>query len=329
MDSNGTFRGTAITSSVSSPLSFPTSRQPDDLASYLSTASALDAEVDFYRVDEKLWALALDRLIARAMLEEAVLAGQRLAAAYPASRFFATMAGILARLPPACNDTAFAAFCDDPRLEVQVIPRDQADVVLLGFCGRAERMGMPLNLIHRWFGLLNAHVIYLRDYSRNHYDNGIDSLGPGLAGTLSALRELINALGPDRIVCYGNSMGGYGALRYGLELQAEAVLGFAAMTILEANEGEQLFQQRRLAPGIDLRPLYQRAATTPRVHLVYSEHYLKDRIQALNFEGLPNVTIEAARCEVSRQAVLHALFGGRFEPLIRWLVDANRGAGMP
>ncbi len=321
---------------IGGPLSLPISRRPDDLANYLGAAAMLDAEIEFFRVDEKLWAVALDRLITRAMLQEAVIAAERLASAYPASRFVQTMAAILGRLPGAPDDESFAAFCDDSPLEVQVVPRDQAEVVLIGFCGSAQRMGMPLNLIHRWFGLLNAHVIYLRDYSRKNYDNGVGSLGPDLATTLSALRELIDALGASRVVCYGNSLGGYGALRYGLELQAEAVLNFAGPTFLDPSEvehnpgqAEQVLQRRRVTPGINLRPLYERAAATPRVHLVYSELNPYDRVHAANFAGLPNVTIEAVHGQATHDAFLPTLFEGRYEPLIRWLVDPNRSAGMP
>jgi pimeloyl-ACP methyl ester carboxylesterase len=327
--SGGVAAGGAATPFFLGNRTVPLLQQADELADRLSAACESGTEVDFYRTDEKLWALALDRLIARAKLEAARIAGQRLGRAYPASRFFQTMAGILSLMPPAGLDSSFAGFCDDPLREVQIVPHHDARVVLLGFCGRAQRMGMPLNLIHRWFGPLNAHVVYLRDYSNNHYDNGIRALAPDFRETLQVLRDLIANLGTSRVVCYGNSLGGYGALRYALGLQAEAVLSFAGPTVLHPSYGESLLQQRGLAGGLNLRPLYERALSTPRVHLVYSEHHANDRKNALNFHGLRNVTMEMAQGGVSHDAFLHTLFNGRYEPLIRWLVDPKRSAGVP
>jgi hypothetical protein len=309
----------------------PISQRADELADQLAKACESRTPIDFYRVDEKLWALALDRLVAWGKLDAARNAGQRLGHAYPALHFFQTMAGILTLMPPASPDPSFAAFCNDNLSEVQVVPRRDARVVLLGFCGRGriQGMGMSLNLIHRWFGLLNAHVVYLRDYSRNNYDNGIGAFASDLGGTLRGLRDLIANLGVNRVVCYGSSLGGYGALRYGLELQAEAVLSFAGPTNLHPSFDESMLRQLEMSPGINLRPLYERAVYTPRVHLVYSEHHTADRDHALNLAGLRNVTLEMVRGGTSHDVFLHTLFNGRYEPLIRWLIDPNRSAGMP
>ena len=194
-------------------------------------------EIDVHQIDGKIWSLALDWLIDQAMLDVAAFAAPRAAAAHPETRLLKSLAAILARLPPPCDDPVFAAFRDDATKEVQIVPRAGATTVLLGFCGRANRMGMPLNLMHRWFGRLGVHVMYLRDYRGRNYDEGISSLAGDLGGTLLALRETIASLGATRAVCYGNSLGSYGALRYALELPAEAVLCFGAPTNLTPGFG--------------------------------------------------------------------------------------------
>jgi pimeloyl-ACP methyl ester carboxylesterase len=301
-----------------------------EIAQYLCGAYNAGAEVDFHRVDGKLWGLALGWLIDRSVLDVATFAAPRLARAYPETRFFHTMAAILARLPAPCDDAPFAAFRDDVTREVQMIPRAGASAVLLGFCGRAQQIGMPLNLIHRWFGHLGVHVIYLRDYQGKNYDNGIRSLAPDLGGTLRALRETIAGLGVQRVVCYGNSLGGYGALRYALELQSEAVLCFGAPTNLVPDFGNiRLREKRGVAPGLDLRPLYQRASRAPRTHLVYAEHHASDRTQASNFAGLPTVSLEGVHGASGHDVFLRVLLDGRYERLVRWLVDPHRRAGAP
>jgi hypothetical protein len=129
-------------------------------------------------------------------------------------------------------------------------------------------------------------------------------------------------------VCYGNSLGSYGALRYALELQAEAALAFAAPTNLLPNFGNFIDKQNS-EPGIDLRPLYESARYTPRVHLVYGEYHAFDRAQAINFLGLPTVTLEMAPGWRNHDVFLHTIFVGRYETLIQWLVDPNRTAGRP
>jgi hypothetical protein len=307
---------------------FP-SQDPGVLARYLCNAYATGAEVDFHRVDRKLWGIALDWLVGQAMLDVVGFAAPRLTLAYPQSRYLKTIAAIFARVPPPTNDATFAAFRDDPTQEVQIIPHAGASAALLAFCGGAQKMGIPLNLIHRWFGQLGVHVIYLRDYRRNLFDNGIQCLASDLAGTLGILRKIIANLEIQRVVCYGNSLGGYGALRYALELPSEAVLSFAGPTNLVPPLETHPLPRRRVPQGLNLRPLYQHANCAPRAHLVYSEHNAFDRAQASNFAGLPTVSLEMVPGATEHNVFLDVLFQGRYERLIQWLVDPHRGAGPP
>jgi hypothetical protein len=302
----------------------------ESLAQRLSDAATIGATIDFRGVDSKQWALALDMLIQQSMLNEAALAAPRLALTFPHIGFFHTMVAILDSLPPQCADAGFASFQDDVTKEVQIIPCAGAQAVLLGFCGRAQKMGMPLNLIHRWFGTLRVHVIYLRDYQGFNYDRGIQALASDLPGTLQKLRSAIADLGSRRVVCYGNSLGGYGALRYGLELRSEAVLSFAGPTNLAPDFLDTRWrQQGHVSPGLNLRPLYEAANDPPRAHLVYAEHHASDRAQAGNFAGLPTVSVETVPDAADHDVFLHVLFEGRFESLIRWLVDPQRSPGLP
>src|SRR5690349_11653605 len=115
--------------------------------------------MDFHRVDKKLWGPVLQWLVDQSQDDVAKFAASRLALAYP-EEFFQTREAILSRMPPPCDDTAFAAFRDDVTREVQIIPRKGASAVAFGFCGNAQKLGLSLNLMHRWFGQLGAHVVY-------------------------------------------------------------------------------------------------------------------------------------------------------------------------
>ena len=197
---------------------------------------------------------------------------------------------------------------------------------------------MSVNLVHRWLGQLGVHVIYLRDFQGRNYDNGIQSLAPDFTGTLRSLRKIITDLGSKRLVCYGNSLGGYGALRYALELQAEAVLTFGSPTSLDPNFGNsfpgrqlgksEIFSKVGIAAGMNLRPLYQNAISAPKAHLVYGELHASDRAQAENFAGLPTVSLEMVRGWDEHAVFLHTLLSGRYDALLNWLVNPHRGAAI-
>jgi radical SAM superfamily enzyme YgiQ (UPF0313 family) len=78
------------------------------------------------------------------------------------------------------------------------------------------------------------------------------------------------------IFCLGESMGGFGALRYGLELGAEAVLAMGTYTTLLADVGDPVpedekYVNRRLrADAVDLLPLFRGAASIPRITLIHA-----------------------------------------------------------
>src|SRR5262245_50918345 len=102
---------------------FPRSRQPDDFAQYLSRMLAAGIEIDFRRADGKIWALGLDNLINNSRIDVAMALAPRMAAAFPTTTYFQTMATLFDRLPAPCEDPSFAAFRDDKAKEVQIIPR--------------------------------------------------------------------------------------------------------------------------------------------------------------------------------------------------------------
>src|SRR5262249_60354011 len=131
------------------------------------------------------------------------------------------------RVPPPTGDSVFDAFTDDRALDVQIVPRGRSRATVLAFCA-GVRLTLPVNLIHRWFGLLDVNVVYLRDTRAHLYLSGVNSLAPNLDGTLDELRRVLRELGTERLLCYGGSKGGYGCLLYAVLLEAEAALAMGA-----------------------------------------------------------------------------------------------------
>ena len=124
-------------------------------------------------------------------------------------------------------------FADDPASDVQIARRAGCDTVLLAFCGQGHEIGPPMPMMHRWLGGLGASVVYLRDFNGCKYLGGIKSLAADRPASLEALRRIVDQLGGRRILCYGNSAGGFGALDYGLALGADAILCMAGATNLD------------------------------------------------------------------------------------------------
>src|SRR5437762_2497911 len=90
--------------------------------------------------------------------------------------------------------------------------------------------------------------------------------------------------------------------------QAPCRPGFAGPTNLVRGFGNFSFlEQHGVAPGFDLRPLYETASHAPRAHLVYAEHHAFDRAQALNFAGLPTVSLEMMRAGANHDVFLHSV----------------------
>jgi hypothetical protein len=250
---------------------------------------------------------------------------RHLHAAFPTLSYPRNLCLIFDQLPGASDGPPFV---DDPAKEVQIVPRDDAESVLLLFCGGRHRLGGPLPLLHRWFAGTPAHLIYLRDFQRLFYLSGVPSLGPERAATLAALRNLVKTLGGKRILCYGNSAGAFAALHYAVDLGAEAVVTMAGPTNLEVGFNAHLsyhhsaLRVRELAPGatVDLRRAYEQAERPPRALLVYGDANWDDRLHAENMAELPTVTLAPLEGTSEHNVVTEVLRERRFDEILQWLV---------
>jgi hypothetical protein len=305
--------------------------QIDQLAEHLEHCVAADNPPKFDSRDDKLWILALDALIARGAVEAAKHALIWMNESFPNTKYFQRMNVVLSRLPPVSVDRNFAAFRDDRSKDIQVVRRAGADVVLIGLCGAQHQMMIPVNLIHRWFGQANVHVIYLRDFSSRLYSHGVSSISGGYQATIDQLLVSARELGATRIVCQGHSSGGFGAMKMALDLGAEATLTFGAPTcMIPLKDEQQRYDQFSGGVTTNLRVLYDAALQTPRAHLIFAGLHERDVRQATNMAGLPKVTLEAMPDQDHHGSVfLQVLEMGRYETLLNWLVDPSRCAGIP
>lgn len=268
--------------------------------------------------DAKLWFLALGELVRQGALEAAAGAAGPLRAAFPESAMIARLALLVETAPAPAPDRGFAAFADHGRA-VQVVRREGSDTLVLAFCGRHGSLGMPLPIAHRWFGMLDSGVVYLRDLDGGLYLDGIPTLASSRRGTLAALRDLCRDTGADRCLCYGNSTGAYAALLYGLDLGAAAVL--ALNTIAVFPEDRMLLRRpgpdgRQDRPP-DLASLYAAATRRPRAHLVHSAGNGADLASAATMARVDGVTIEAVPDHDGHDAQVALVERGLYLPMLR------------
>ncbi len=190
---------------------------------------------------------------------------------------------------------------DDPDRDVIVSPRGDNGRVAIVFTGLADVAMVPLEVTDTFFAILGTTVIYLKDFHRLLYCNGIKSLAGDFSASVAALDALTRSLGDfDHLTVMGTSAGGQGALNYGLDLGAERILCFSPPTNTTAdfmeNAGDTRAKTvvRRLnllapAPLLDVRSRF--AACPPRgpVDIVFGAENRIDRAHAENLRGLPNV----------------------------------------
>jgi pimeloyl-ACP methyl ester carboxylesterase len=287
---------------------------------------ASQALVDWAARDPKLWVVAIEALVQADQTEAAAWATDHLKAAAPQVRYFQSMGLLLKAAPGRTGDRTFDEFRDDPSADVQTVQRAGAQGVLLVFTGVGGRAGMPLSIIHRWFGACSLHVIYLRDFKRQAYNHGIIGLGPDYGQTLNHLSAAVDALNTSNIFVYGNSVGGYAALRYGLDLRATSILVFSAVSSLAPPvlPKEELLR-RGLRAGPDLKPFFLAASLRLNTYMVFGAECVLDAAHAHRMSDVPGVHLEALPNCKAHESVQMAVEQGRFGAIIQENLRCSQG----
>lgn len=187
---------------------------------------------------------------------------------------------------------------DRPWLDYQIYDRG-AETTIIMMCGNSHRFGVELNAVAVWLELLQANLIYMRDYNFSLYLAGVRSIGD-MEQSVARIKHDLGELGTKRLILMGSSGGVFGALNYGQQLNADLVLCFAGPTSLYAGQMEAaerpsyLKIQKMIEDGVidepDMRAAYEKSDT--RVRYFYGAEYEFDKTQTSTLEGLPNVSIE-------------------------------------
>jgi pimeloyl-ACP methyl ester carboxylesterase len=206
------------------------------------------------------------------------------------------------------------------------------DRAILVFAGGGAKLWMTLEGLHRKLSAFRCHLVYVRDpdvsffLERRATGENADAIAQGL-------RAAVQGLGATRIFCLGNSMGGYAALRYGLDLGAEAVLAFAPVTdpAAQSLDPEIVPRLRRRQPGLmlDLVSLYRDAARRPRATLCYGGAHHTDRAAARRLLGIPGIRCLAAEGVGVHSVIRWFLAHGGFDQLVAAMLDDRAAPTIP
>jgi hypothetical protein len=96
--------------------------------------------------------------------------------------------------------------------------------LIIAFCGRADRLMLPVSCVLQFLPSRLCDVVVLRDRTGGHYLNGIPSCGSSLLDLARFLEAEFRPRDYFRAYCYGTSAGGFAALRSGILLRADRAI---------------------------------------------------------------------------------------------------------
>lgn len=173
-------------------------------------------------------------------------------------------------------------------------------VTLVVFSGFADRAMVPVEWIDAYCAARNHSAIYLRDFARSLYVNGIESVATGYDATIAALQEVLARHGTRQLLCLGTSAGGFGAIRYALRMGAAGILtasppiSFKVVDELGDSRARLLVHRMYALFGrenLDLSRDVREAGGATRLSVWFGEQSEMDAAHARCLDGLPGVDL--------------------------------------
>jgi hypothetical protein len=214
----------------------------------------------------------------------------------------------------------------------RVSPPAARDVVLV-FLGVGARFLMQIASLHPFLAPFGHHVLYLRDMQWSVFLRGIDGLGASYDESVARLRDVCRGLGDHdpRIYCYGASMGGFAALRYGLDLGARRVLAIETMTTLRGDvcrAQDERWLADKLGPlALDLRALYLQHPAPPPATLYYGADNRRDALHAERFADVPGARVVPIAGSGDHDCLGKLMGEGRLPEILTEFLSDDRNEG--
>lgn len=104
--------------------------------------------------------------------------------------------------------------------------------LLIAFGGIAGALEMPPFEFFQIAKNLMINKVFIRDIKQSWYHDGLPGISGNIDETVTYLKELILNHNVGKVVIFGNSMGGYAAILFGILIHADSVHAFAPQTFL-------------------------------------------------------------------------------------------------
>jgi predicted Zn-dependent protease len=183
-----------------------------------------------------------------------------------------------------CGKIATAHLIAETAHVVAIYQPGEGDILYVTFNSvneRAKGLGFSGDRLLRRLG---QPAIGIMSIAANWYPKA------AMASILDAARAVIAEGRFRQIVCFGHGMGGYGALRFAAELQAEVAIAFSPITTIDPG---QTSVPNRFWPRVDpiLRSgmLLEPCHVARRNYVIYDQHSHHDRWHANRLSTFPDM----------------------------------------
>lgn len=181
----------------------------------------------------------------------------------------------------------------------------ESNTLLIAFGGLKGGIGRILPF--EFFNLtkdIDTKKIYVRDLSLAWYHRGLPKVAKNIDGIAKHLKGLINKSGAAKVVCVGNSAGGYAALLFGHLVGANTVLAFAPQTFISKRERQVHKDTRwegnqiRNAHGSPTKQekyfnLKRVLGGRTKYHIYYQRKSRLDKIHAERMKVIKNISLHS------------------------------------
>ncbi len=173
--------------------------------------------------------------------------------------------------------------------------------LLIAFGGMAGKISIPPFEFFNMTAGLEINKIFIRDLSQTWYHAGIRGISEDIDGTADFLKKIIDESGSEKVIVFGNSMGGYAAILFGVLIKADIVHAFVPQTFINnmfyaISHDKLLFTQNNFpCKYFDLREVIQNQNSEVDVNIYYDEFSELDRVHALHLSTLDNVKLHQYR----------------------------------
>lgn len=199
----------------------------------------------------------------------------------------------------------FKSLLEDKQAPIAADFSSKNPTLLIAFGGHKGGLGIP---VFEFFGAaagLDTKKIFVRDTNQAFYFRGLPGIGEGLYDIVDYLRNQIDTHNIKRVVCTGNSMGGYSAILFGHFLNVDEVHAFSPLSFIgrvkrfihrdtrhPQSHIEAAKAPRAMKRLFDLKYVLNKAnAAKTNYHIHYSPEHRLDNLHAVRIANKANVRL--------------------------------------